>query len=128
MPSTSSLLLLCGLLFILPNLTVSAAPRWEDFKKNQVTSSPVVVCSVAMQGRCQETQSFIHTIPRILENICRHFTGMKNIRSRKELRVSTCRRQRNTTCSYGEAEVRRGLICVTCRNRKPVHFVKMGDC
>ncbi|XP_044162326.1 protein P-30-like [Bufo gargarizans] len=130
MSSTSPMLLLVGFLLSLPNLNLSAGEKWVAFKENHITSSMVVNCDVVMAGECKEAHSFIHTNASILEKVCQYITGAKNISRSKEFTVSTCEKQQNanTTCSYGEAKVQKGAICLTCRNRKPVEFVKMGSC
>ncbi|CAJ0924796.1 unnamed protein product [Ranitomeya imitator] len=128
MSSTSSTLLLFQLLLGLFNPYLSTCQKWESFKRHQITSSAVINCDAVMAGECPETQSFIYTDPRILENVCKYITGQKNISKSKEFRVSTCKKIPNTSCSYGNAEVQLGVICLTCRNRKPVQFVKMGNC
>ncbi|XP_073498545.1 uncharacterized protein [Phyllobates terribilis] len=128
MSSTSSALLLFELLLCLFNPYLSTGQKWESFRKKQITTSAVINCAPVMAGECPESQNFIYTHPRILENVCQYITGEKNVSKSKEFSVSTCKKMPNTSCSYGKADVQIGVICLTCRNRKPVRFVKMGNC
>ncbi|XP_077335077.1 protein P-30-like [Lithobates pipiens] len=111
------------------NLThKSLCQDWETFQKKHLTDSLSVDCDNVMRRalfHCKARNTFIYSLAGQVKALCRGVPGTKDVLSHKVFTLIDCIKKEY--CQY-KTKISDNVICITCENELPVHFVNVGSC